>query len=908
MPKFNCFLEPTTSISSVAMGWAGTRDFELGMTVRAWVPDAVLTLRFPNTVKQLIVKKVYWGSSMGVLPPKGPSDYEGPRLLIRLAKAPPSNDMPTVRILISSNSYRATKDQPYLQECTGQFPPSPPRPLPPPSPPPPPSSPSPPPLPPSPPPPPPPSSPPLPPLQPPPLPPSPPPVPPQPLPPAPTMCKCVPATLGKDGRMSELGSFCGMWDLELGAATGCPFDSLEVSMATRPWCHRAWCFVNVDECGMSDVEMADSARDVRKPWPGSKALYYSRDVCDTEALQQGNHCPTGNRYRWCASPPPPPPPDPPRPPPPAPPPELPPFLPWPSPPPPPPPPSPPPSPPPGPQPPAPPSPPLPEPPQCPLPQQPPPPPPSPTPPPPPPNEPPSPPPPWVPLTLPDEPPSVREFWSNACESLSIRWATPTNLADEQVDYYTLVVRHGTRADGPVVSNVSVRSGVTAYTCTSLLAGATFGAELRATNPRGSSRWSERLVLTTPPPTRAPSKLPAPRVEASESNCGVEVSAVLLATEPSAVGCAGAEQFELQARSPGSTQWRTLRANLASTSATISGSELEAATAYQFRLLASNRFGTSAPGDASSVAVGGLPESVLRPPTVRGTSSGSFQIELPAVRAPCLDGLAWTVMVRLEPHPWRVLGTGESASYYTAERLKCPPAGCEFKLRPDVHNFAGGGAVLEGQSVLVHNKPLPPIANSAARVELKLRGAEWNSLLRTQLLTELREQLRLRAKPEFIEAQASSRASNTFVIVDLVDDARGHIAAQRLANLVSGLTADGHPGPSSSSNTDDGLLMRRVERGAGVQRLDEESGEWRVLPAHRARAASFGYFARLVELLAVAACVWCAVSAAQAWQRWRMLRGAMPIAMSEEDAVEEEEEGMLRVRRQQRQALTGGELD
>jgi hypothetical protein len=31
-------------------------------------------------------------------------------------------------------------------------------------------------------------------------------------------------------------------------------------------------------------------------------------------------------------------------------------------------------------------------------------------------------------------------------------------------------------------------------------------------------------------------------------------------------------------------------------------------------------------------------------------------------------------------------------------------------------------------------------------------------------------------------------------------------------------------------------------------------------------------------------------------------------MSEEDAVEEEEEGMLRVRRQQRQALTGGELD
>ena len=98
-----------------------------------------------------------------------------------------------------------------------------------------------------------------------------------------------------------------------------------------------------------------------------------------------------------------------------------------------------------------------------------------------------PPPPWVPLRVPDEPPRVLELRSTACQSLTIRWAEPPDLSAAQIDYYALILSLGTRDGGPIATNLTMRHA-NAYTNPALLAGTTYGAEVRAVNPLGRSGW------------------------------------------------------------------------------------------------------------------------------------------------------------------------------------------------------------------------------------------------------------------------------------------------------------------------------------------------------------------------------------------------------------------------------------
>ena len=445
----------------------------------------------------------------------------------------------------------------------------------------------------------------------------------------------------------------------------------------------------------------------------------------------------------------------------------------------------------------------------------------------------------------------------------------------QVAFYSLVISQGTRDGGAIASNVTLHR-TTSYTNAALFAGTTFGAEVRATNLLGSSRWSQRLIATTPLPTRAPLRPPAPLVVASEQSCDVSISIKLPEGEPSTAGedggCAGAERIELQTLAAGTTGWRTL-VRTAATSLTVGApKDLSIGKAHRFRVVSINRFGSSSPGEASAAVVGGLALERLRPPVVRQTSSASFAIALPASRTACLDGLVWTVMGRVWPHGWRVVGTGSQGSSVAVEQLRCPDPGCEFKLRPDVAAFAS----VESPSVFMPNRKLPALAAHDARVEVRMQG-ECNNLVRSQLREELKTRLALNQVPQVVETHMNQHAGDTAIVLDLPGPLADR-AAQQLADLLSrDMLGEG------------GGVLNRLERSTGVQQQDV-AGKWRPLVARQStpEAATWDPLSMSISaLLALGVCVRCGMLVVAAWRRRRQIKGHTPLAMSEEDAEDED---------------------
>ena len=450
----------------------------------------------------------------------------------------------------------------------------------------------------------------------------------------------------------------------------------------------------------------------------------------------------------------------------------------------------------------------------------------------------------------------------------------------QVGFYSLVISQGTRDGGAIASNVTLHRtthGTISYTNAALFAGTTFGAEVRATNLLGSSRWSQRLIATTPLPTRAPLRPLAPLVVASEESCDVSISIKLPEGESSTTGedggCAGAESIELQTLSAGTTSWRTL-VRTAATSLTVAAPrDLSVGKAHRFRVVSNNRFGSSSAGEASDAVVGGLPLEMLRPPVVRQTSSASFAIDLPASRTACLEGLVWTVMGRVWPHGWRVVGTGSHGSTVAVEQLRCPDPGCEFKLRPDVIAFAA----IESPSVFMPNRKLPKLAANDARVEVRMQG-ECNNLVRSQLREELKTRLALNQVPQVVETHMNQHAGDTAIVLDLPGPSADW-AAQQLADLLTrGMLGEV------------GSVLSRLERDTGVQQQDV-AGKWRPLVAQELIAeAGFTWdplSMSIAALVALGLCVRCGMLMAAAGRRRRQIKGHRPLAMSEEDAEEED---------------------
>ena len=117
-----CYLRESTTISSSVVGWAGHHEYELALNIPRWTPEAELTLAFPLHMQQMTVRKVMWATQLGS--PRRSASTGGIELRLRLAVGNPP-DPPTVRLTFISHSFQLG-DQPTLEACSGNFPPTPP--------------------------------------------------------------------------------------------------------------------------------------------------------------------------------------------------------------------------------------------------------------------------------------------------------------------------------------------------------------------------------------------------------------------------------------------------------------------------------------------------------------------------------------------------------------------------------------------------------------------------------------------------------------------------------------------------------------------------------------------------------------------------------------------------------------
>lgn len=443
------------------------------------------------------------------------------------------------------------------------------------------------------------------------------------------------------------------------------------------------------------------------------------------------------------------------------------------------------------------------------------------------------------MQVPNEPPLITDV-STACASLTVTWTPPSGAG--RITHYTVLVSRGSSRGGEVMLERNVTD--TRLQASTIFSGATYGVQVRAHNFKGSSRWSLRLLGTTPVPDYVPVALGAPVALASGSACDVSIM-LQTGSDPGASddaeaqkGCAAAEYAEVQALQAGTTDWKTVATRVVAS--VVALPELDPSTAYRFRVVARNRLGSSVPSMATSASpavVPGLAADQLAPTAnVQSTSSISYAIALPALEAECQVDFAWTVYARTIADdstgslPWSVLASAGQGSTYEAE-LRCP-AGCEFRLQPEVQLFAQQPPA--GPVTRTQRPALPAKPPAAARVELWLRGDEWNRWMRDELEEAFVRMLHLPRPPVFVETHTG--ATRVFLIVDLleVNEEAATEAARRLVHMISALNRDGAGGVTGRLEAEVRLLVD--DRWELVDARASAPGRHSTLPAMVSRLA------------------------------------------------------------------------
>ena len=473
----------------------------------------------------------------------------------------------------------------------------------------------------------------------------------------------------------------------------------------------------------------------------------------------------------------------------------------------------------------------------------------------------------------------------ACESIHFSWQQPADLAPAQISHYSVLVTRVASTGDVAVFNQSVGLS-TRFRVGSLFAATTYNVQVRAHNPKGSSNWSSRLLTTTSLPTKKPKALPAPGVLASQDSCELQLTVALPSAEGEGSACHGVESLDVQILIAGSAQWKTVLSQVVQTRLHLQG--LEAAAAM-FRLLAHNRLGASPPGEATPrtpVIVPGLPGAGTRIPKVRATGSASFAIELPTATARCLSALTWTVFGSIADQPdedvsaWSVLATLGQGLQPSVDRMRCPSSGCKFRLRPDVPTFDDDDLSLMGPVMVAHNTPLPSRPSDAARVEILLKGIDWNSLQRRELRRTLERKLDLPQEPTVVEEHTFP--GGVYMIVDLL--AASTEDADRAAQLLAAILGQ--------IDRQDGSLglLQRVDASSGVHQ-ETGPGEWtrvHALPlggvsngmADRIASMGLKWIGTLVAGILVCCCGLLAWVRCVCCNSRRRPKGAMPLAQDD----------------------------
>ena len=139
--------------------------------------------------------------------------------------------------------------------------------------------------------------------------------------------------------------------------------------------------------------------------------------------------------------------------------------------------------------------------------------------------------------------------------------------------------------------------------------------------------------------------------------------------------------------------------------------------YQFRALARNSAGISAPGAASPpTMVNRFYAALLEPPKPTATSSASYTVSWGATLGACQPDVRWDLLYsRVVDDDWHSIADNVATESVELPALRCAD-GCVFKARARaVEGFSG----YSKNSAPLPTKPLPQARAGAIRLEMRL---------------------------------------------------------------------------------------------------------------------------------------------------------------------------------------------
>ena len=430
-----------------------------------------------------------------------------------------------------------------------------------------------------------------------------------------------------------------------------------------------------------------------------------------------------------------------------------------------------------------------------------------------------------------DPPTHIKPGESSCNSVTLSWS-PAVDNGFVVTSYMVYYRRRETDDGDFQTTETPGRTVTIG---GLSGGTTYFVKVRGVNSHGAGKFSSRVSVST-----LSEGAPLYASGAPKAIDSPDCHSITLTLPQLRGGCRGDSYLSVQSRlwtgNEAHAGWVDTVERTAEPKALISS--LEPYATYEYRVVAHNADG-EAPPSASSGPV--MTDAFLLkpgPPVVVASSSASFVIRLPDVAGSCRPDLRWRIMVSMliagDPTvTWKTLTRDATGKTYTAFPLRCPVAGCMFKLQP---LGLQGWTKESSPTAPIASLPLPALDAESTRVEIKLRKAQPDRdllVMRADLAFDLTRALSVELSSVDVR---DVFGGGMYIVIDLhpAEQAEGEpvtsseLLAQQLQLLVRGVTSLGGGGLLRK-----GKVSNELDPAAGVQLLTQDG---RLTPIHVSREA------------------------------------------------------------------------
>ena len=256
--------------------------------------------------------------------------------------------------------------------------------------------------------------------------------------------------------------------------------------------------------------------------------------------------------------------------------------------------------------------------------------------------------------------------------------------------------------------------------------------------------------------------------------------------------------------------------------------------YQFRALARNSAGISAPGAASPpTMVNRFYAALLEPPKPTATSSASYTVSWGATLGACQPDVRWDLLYsRVVDDDWHSIADNVATESVELPALRCAD-GCVFKARARaVEGFSG----YSKNSAPLPTKPLPQARAGAIRLEMRLESprsgssgaddpSERSDGAIARGLATLAEVPEKEQAVSIVERRCVLDDGACFFVFDLTafgDTARAMGAARNLARALQGRDTKGGGAAEALRDVDRQYGLRLISQDSDVTRRIEPS--------------------------------------------------------------------------------------